>query len=107
MEWIIGLIAVIAALAGLVTSLAHGGYLYMLTSAARKRAGGEPVAGYAKSRYGVAAATSAAGLLALLLSSGGFFPDVLAILLGGGTAMYSTKALQASRERFRIGGSGH
>lgn len=105
MEWILGLIAFIAAIAGLLTSLGHGGYLYMLGSAARKRAGGEPIAKFARSRYGSAAIGTAAGLLALLLSSGGFGADVVAILLGVGATGYSVKALQTSKERLRIGGS--
>jgi hypothetical protein len=99
------LIAVIIALAGLVAALAHDGYLAMLSSAASKRAGGEPIAVFVRSRWALAGGTTAAGLLALLLStSSGGFADVLAILLGAGTGAVATKALQSTRERFRTGG---
>ncbi|HWC83963.1 MAG TPA: hypothetical protein VG756_28725 [Pseudonocardiaceae bacterium] len=98
------LIALIIALAGLAAALWHDGYLAMLGSAAGRRAGGEPIAQYVRSRWLVAGGTTAAGLLALLLSTGGGFADVLAILVGAGTAGVATKALQSTRERFRTGG---
>lgn len=97
------LIAVIIALAGLVAALAHDGYLAMLGSAAGKRAGGEPIAQYVRSRWAVAGGTTAAGLLALLLTTGGGVADVLAIIVGVGTGAVATKALQSTRERFRSG----
>jgi hypothetical protein len=99
-----GLIAVIIALAGLVAALAHDGYLAMLGSAANRRAGGEPIAQYVRSRWAVAGGTTAAGLLALLLSSGGGVADTLAIIVGVGTGAVATKALQSTREKFRTGG---
>ena len=103
-ESLFGLIAVIIALAGLVAALAHDGYLAMLGSAANRRAGGEPIAQYVRSRWAVAGGTTAAGLLALLLSSGGGVADTLAIIIGVGTGAVATKALQSTREKFRTGG---
>jgi hypothetical protein len=97
------LIAVIIALAGLVAALAHDGYLAMLGSAANKRAGGAPIAQFVRSRWVVAGSTTAAGLLSLLLATGGGFAEVVAIILGAGTAGVAVKALQASRERFHSG----
>jgi hypothetical protein len=99
-----GLIAVIIALAGLVAALAHDGYLAMLGSAASRRAGGTPIAQYVRSRWAVAGGTTAAGLLALLLTTGGGFADTLAIIVGAGTGAVATKALQSTREKFRTGG---
>ncbi|HEX3782353.1 MAG TPA: hypothetical protein VHX38_22030 [Pseudonocardiaceae bacterium] len=98
------LIAVIIALAGLVAALAHDGYLAMLGSAATKRAGGAPIAQFVRSRWVVAGSTTALGLLSLLLATtGGGFGEVLAVILGAGTAGVATKALQSSRERFHTG----
>jgi hypothetical protein len=99
-----GLIAVIIALAGLVAALAHDGYLAMLGSAASRRAGGTPIAQYVRSRWAIAGGTTAAGLLALLLTTGGGVADTLAIIVGAGTGAVATKALQSTREKFRTGG---
>lgn len=99
-----GLIAVIIALAGLVAALAHDGYLAMLGSAASRRAGGEPIAAYVRSRWALAAGTTATGLLSLLLTLGGGAADTLAILLALGTGAVATKALQGTREKFHTGG---
>jgi len=98
------LIAVIIALAGLAAALAHDGYLALLGSAATKRAGGEPIAQYVRSRWALAGGTTAAGLLALLLATGNGFTEVLAVLLSAGTGAVAMKALQSTRERFRTGG---
>jgi hypothetical protein len=97
------LIAVIIALAGLVAALAHDGYLAMLGSAANKRAGGAPISQFVRSRWVVAGTTTAAGLLSLLLATGGGFAEVVAIILGAGTAGVAAKALQSTRERFHTG----
>ena|SRR5215216_4269650 len=101
---VLHLVAVIVALVGLVAVLAHDGYLALLASAARKRAGGEPVARYVRSRYAIAGASTAVALLALLLTGGGAFADVLAVLAGAGSGVVATKALQDTRQRYRTGG---
>ncbi|HYZ10258.1 MAG TPA: hypothetical protein VE709_17045 [Pseudonocardiaceae bacterium] len=97
-------IAVIIALAGLLAALAHGGYLLMLGSAAGRRAGGEPAATYVRGRLPLAGGTLAVALLALLLTSGGTFPDVLAVVAGAGSGALAYRALQDTRERYRSGG---
>lgn len=101
---VLNLIAVIIALAGLIAALAHDGYLALLQSAARKRAGGGPVADYVRSRWPIAGATTAVALLALLLTSGGAFADVLAVLAGAGSGLVANQALQSTRQRYRTGG---
>ena len=99
----LNIIAVIIAIVGVLATLGHVGYLAMLNAAANKRAGGAPVAKYVRSRWPIAGVTTAAALLAWLLTSGGDFTDVLAILLAAGSGIAATKALQATQHRFRIG----
>lgn len=99
----LNLIAVIIAIAAVVATLAHTGYLAMLNSAAAKRAGGAPIAQYVRSRWPVAGVTTAGALLAWILTSGTGFADVLAILLAGGSGVVATKALQSTQQRYRTG----
>ncbi|MGH3786478.1 MAG: hypothetical protein ACRDRG_07975 [Pseudonocardiaceae bacterium] len=101
---VLNLIAVLVAIAGLLAAAAHGGYIMMLGSAASKRAGGEPVSAYVRSRIPVAGVTLGVALLALLLTSGGAGADVLAILAGAGSGVVSYQALQSTRTRYRSGG---
>ncbi|MGQ0719787.1 MAG: hypothetical protein ACT4NP_21185 [Pseudonocardiales bacterium] len=104
MALILHLIAVLAALAGLAAALGHGGYLAMLRSAANRRASGEPVNQYIRSRVPVAAVTLGVALFALLLTTGGSFADVLAIVAGAGSGVVGYQALQGTRTHFRTGG---
>ncbi|MDT7711382.1 MAG: hypothetical protein QOG46_71 [Pseudonocardiales bacterium] len=101
---VLNVIAVLAALAGLLAAVAHGGYLAMLGSAANRRAGGDPISQYVRGRVPVAGVTLAVALLALLLSTGGTGADILAILAGAGSGVISYQALQTSRTRYRSGG---
>lgn len=101
---VLNVIAVVVALAGLVAAVAHDGYLALLQSAARKRAGGGPVAQYVRGRLPIAGVTTAVALLGLLLTSGGAFADVLALIAGVGSGVVATQALQSTRQRYRTGG---
>jgi hypothetical protein len=101
---VLHVIAVFAALAGLLAALAHGGYLAMLGAAANRRAGGEPINQYVRSRTPVAVTTLGVALLALLLSSGGAAADILAILAGAGSGVVGYQALRSTRTRYRSGG---
>lgn len=98
------LAAVLVALAALAAALAHGGYLAMLGAAARRRAGGDPIAEYVRGRFVTAGATTALALLAMLMTTGGATTDVLAVLLGAGTGLVAARSLQSTRLRFRSGG---
>jgi hypothetical protein len=103
MDVVLHLVAVVVALIGLLAALAHDGYLALLTSAARKRAGGSPIAQYVRSRYAIAGITTGVALLALLLTGGPAFSDVLAIIAGGGSGLIAYQALQSTRQRYRSG----
>jgi hypothetical protein len=101
---VLNVIAVLVALAGLLAAAAHGGYLAMLGSAANRRAGGEPVGQYVRSRIPVAGAAVGVALLALLLTTGGSAADILAILAGAGSGVVGYQGLQSTRTRYRSGG---
>ncbi|MFN2534621.1 MAG: hypothetical protein ABR528_05165 [Pseudonocardiaceae bacterium] len=100
---VLNVIAVLAALAGLLAAVAHGGYLALLGSAANRRAGGEPISQYVRGRVPVAAVTLGVAL-ALLLCTGGTAADILAILAGAGSGVVGYQALQSTRTRYRSGG---
>ncbi len=101
---VLNLLAIIVTLIGLVAAVAHDGYLAMLASAARKRAGGGPVATYVRTRWPVAGVTTGVALLGLLMTSGNAFMDVLAIAAGAGSGLVANNALQETRKRYRTGG---
>lgn len=95
------LIAVIVAIVAIVAALGHAGYLAMLNSAAKRRAGGAPVAQYVQSRWPIAGATTLGALIALWFTSGGDFLDVLAILLAAGSGGVAVKSLEATKNRYK------
>ena len=99
---VIGLVAFVVALVGLLAALGHVGYLAMLNSAARKRgAAGAYAIDYVSGRWKVAGITTGAAALALLLTSGGIAPDILGILLGGGAGIVAKNQLDSTRKQFR------
>lgn len=99
---VVGLVAFLVALAGLLVALGHVGYLAMLNGAARKRGvAGGATADYVSGRWKVAGGTAAAAALGLLLTSGGLPLDVLGLLLGGGAGVAAKGALDQTRGQFR------
>jgi len=95
------LIALIVVIVALVGALAHVGYLALLNSAARRRAGGGPVTNYVTSRWPVAGVTTAGAVIAGLFSLGGGFLDVLAILLGAASGGVAIKALESTQKKYK------
>lgn len=101
MGTVLGIVAFVIALVGLGVTLANVGYLGMLSSAASKRAGGEPIAQYVRGRWPLAGGLAVAALVALLLTMGGVVPDILGLVLGAGSGAVAYQALQGTRQRFR------
>lgn len=102
---VVNVIAVIIAIAGVLATLGHVGYLALLSGAANKRAGGAPIAQYVRGRWPLAAGTTAAALFAWLLTATDSIPvDVVAIMLAAGSGAVATKALQSTQARYRSGG---
>ncbi|MGH3863695.1 hypothetical protein [Actinokineospora sp.] len=98
------LIAVIVAIVAFVAALGFAGYLALLNSAARKRGvSGAPVAQYVRGRWPIAGVTTAGALLGWLLTSGGGFADVLAILVAGGSGAVAGSSLSTTMAKYRSG----
>jgi hypothetical protein len=102
MESVVGIVAFVIALAGLLVALGHVGYLVMLNNAARKRGiSGGATSEYVAGRWKVAGGTAAVALLGLLLTTGGLTPDILGLILGGGAGLVAKQSLDATRKQFR------
>jgi|SRR5699024_5944242 len=100
MGFIINLIAVIIAIAGVVASLGHLGYLAMLNNAATQRAGGGRIAEYVRGRWALAGGTTAASVIAWLFTMGGPTMDIIAILIAAGSGTVTAKSLQDAQKKF-------
>lgn len=103
MDVVVGIVATVVALVGLLAALGHVGYLAMLNSAAQKRgASGAYAVDYVNGRWKTAGITAAVAALGLLFTAGGNIPiDVLGLLVGGGAGVMAKQQLEATRERFR------
>jgi hypothetical protein len=102
---VVGIVAGLIALLGLLVALGNAGYLAILSSAARKRGlAGETTALYVKEHKGVAVGTTGVALLGLLLTLGGSVPiDVVGAVLSAGGGLAAKRALDGTRTRFRTG----
>jgi hypothetical protein len=101
---VLGVVAFLVTLAAVLAAAGHAGYLAMLTSAAKKRPGGQPAVDFARKRFPIAGVGLGVTLLAFLISMGDSAgADVFAMLLGGGGGIASLKALQSTQSKFRNG----
>jgi hypothetical protein len=97
-----GIVAAVIALVGVIVALGHVGYLAMLNKAAKQRgASGAATIDYVSGRWKVAGGTAGVALLGLLLTQGGFTPDLLGLLLGGGAGIAAKRALDSTKSQFR------
>lgn len=104
MGTIVNLVAVVIAIASVLAALGHGAYLAMLNSAANRRAGGDPVAAYVRSRWGIALGAIAVALVGWALTGADSIAvDVIAMLIAGGSGVVAVKSLRETQERYRIG----
>lgn len=99
MDSVIGLIATIVTVLGLLATLGYGGYLLMISSVASKRPGAAHLATDARKRLPAAGGLALGALVALLFTSGGLGPDVIGLLLGGGVGLAAVNQLQGARKR--------
>lgn len=100
MDGVIGLLAAIIAILGLLATVGYGGYLLMLSSAAGKRPGAEHLAADARGRIPRAGGLALVALVGLLLTSGDSAAfDVIGLLVAGGAGLGATSQWQAARRR--------
>ena len=99
---LIGIVAFVVALVGLLAALGHVGYLAMLNNAARKRGvSGGATADYVSGRWKVAGGTVGVALIGLLFTNGGVGPDIIGLILGGGAGIAAQQSLGTTRKQFR------
>ena len=99
---VLGFVAFLVALLGVLVTLGNAGYLAMLSSAANKRGiTGEAVLDYVRSQRATAGVLAVVALIGLLCTSGGPVLDVLGLVLGGGSGLAGYRALDGTRRRFR------
>ena len=97
----IHLIAVLISIAGLLAVAGDAGYLMLLDKAAKSRgAAGRTVNDYVKTQWKTVAIAGGAGALALLLTSGGWFVDILAMLIAAGAGTMAVGHLGKVRQKY-------
>lgn len=102
MVQLLAVVATLVALAGFLVTLAHLGYLAMLSSAANRRgSSGAPTSDYVRSQRPTAAAFGVVALIGLICTvSGSGFIDLIGLVLGGGAGLAGFRALRTTRREF-------
>lgn len=97
----INLIAVIVALAGILAVAGDSAYLFLLDKAAKSRgAAGAQVNRYVSSQWKTVAVIGGASLLALLMTTGGTFMDILAVVVAAGAGTAAVGHLGKVRQKY-------
>ena len=97
---VIGLLASIVAILGVLAAVGYGGYLFMLQSVAAKRPGATHLASDARGKLPVAGGLTLVTLVGLLITSGdSVAADVVGLLLAGGAGFAATSRWQEARRR--------
>ena len=98
----IDLIATIVAIAGLVSAGGAAAYLGLLQNAAGKRgAAGAPIVADVRKRWIPVLVAVAGAVIALILTGGQTFADIMAIVVGGGSGAFAAKQLTDVRDEYR------
>jgi len=91
---VIGIIAFLVTLAGLLATLGYTGFLWQLDRVAQRRAGGDATRVLVKKRMPVAAGAAGVGALGFLIALGsGLGADVIGIILAGGAGLFAAGQL--------------
>ena len=97
----INLIAILVALAGILAVAGDSAYLMLLDKAAKTRGlAGARVNRYVSSQWKTVGAVGGVSLLALLMTTGGTFMDILAILLAAGAGTMAVGHLGKVRQKY-------
>lgn len=97
----INLIAILVALAGILAVAGDSAYLMLLDKAAKTRGlAGAQVNRYVSSQWKTVGAVGGVSLLALLMTTGGTFMDILAILLAAGAGTMAVGHLGKVRQKY-------
>lgn len=103
----INLIAILVALAGLLAVAGDSAYLLLLDKAAKSRAAaGAHVNRYVSSQWKTVGALGGISVLALLMTTGGTFMDIVAILLAAGAGTMAVGHLGKIRQKYGTPGIG-
>lgn len=102
MGTVIGIVAFVVALLGLLAAGGHIAYLALLNNAAKKRgASGATTIEFVKGRWAVAGGTAAAAVVALLLTTGDIPSDLIGIVLGAGAGLVAKQGLDTTKKQLR------
>ncbi len=97
---VIGIIAFLVTLVGLLATLGYTGFLWQLDRVAQRRAGGDATQVLVKKRMPVALGSTGVGALGFLIALGsGLGADVIGIILAGGAGLFAVGQLGQANKK--------